>query len=69
MVNLSPGRYFIYGEVNKSFDYNETYPEERTGVNGQPSLVYRGTVYTDTATGTAHSPASLRYRVGRRESR
>jgi hypothetical protein len=43
-VDLAPGRYYVYGEVNKSFDYNERYPEEKSGVNGQPALVYRGLV-------------------------
>lgn len=43
-VTLPPGRYVFYGEVNKSFDYNESYPEEAAGVNGQPSLVYRADV-------------------------
>ncbi len=41
-VMLPPGKYIFYGEVNKSFDYNDSYPEEISGVNGQPSLVYRG---------------------------
>lgn len=39
---IPPGTYVFYGEVNKSFDYNEAFPEEASGVNGQPSLVYRG---------------------------
>lgn len=41
-------KYFIFAEVNKSFDYNEFYPKdaeknsaEYSGVNGQPSAVYR----------------------------
>ena len=41
-------KYFVYAEVNKSFDYNEFYPKEAekksaeySGVNGQPSAVYR----------------------------
>lgn len=41
-------KYFVYAEVNKSFDYNEFYPKdaeknfaEYSGVNGQPSAVYR----------------------------
>ena len=41
-VAIPPGKYVFYGEVNKSFDYNDSYPEGDTGVNGQPSLVYRG---------------------------
>lgn len=48
-IQLAEGeKYFVYAEVNKSFDYNEFYPEnaeknsaEYSGVNGQPSAVYR----------------------------
>jgi hypothetical protein len=32
--------YHVYLEVNHSYDYNETYPESITGVNGQPSALY-----------------------------
>jgi hypothetical protein len=32
--------YNVYLEINHSFDYNETWPEETTGVNGQPSIIY-----------------------------
>ncbi len=37
-----PGDYVVYAEVNSSFDYNESYPESRDNVDGQPALVYRG---------------------------
>ncbi len=48
-IQLEKGKkYFVYAEVNKSFDYNEFYPKdaeknssEYSGVNGQPSAVYR----------------------------
>ena len=48
-IQLAEGKkYFVYAEVNKSFDYNEFYPKdaeknssEYSGVNGQPSAVYR----------------------------
>jgi hypothetical protein len=43
-VAIPPGKYVFYGEVNKSFDYNDAFPEETSGVNGQPSLVYRGEI-------------------------
>ncbi len=47
-MRLEQGKkYFIFAEVNKSFDYNEFYPKkaeknsaEYSGVNGQPSAVY-----------------------------
>ena len=44
-------KYFVFAEVNKSFDYNEFYPKnaeknstEYSGVNGQPSAVYRAEI-------------------------
>jgi hypothetical protein len=41
-VELPPGTYNLFAEVNSSFDYNDAYPKAETGVNGQPSLVYAG---------------------------
>ena len=38
---VKPGRYVVFLEVNRSYDFNERYTKERTGVNGQPSLIYR----------------------------
>lgn len=38
-AGLRPGSYVIMLEVNRSFDYNDAYPES-LGVNGQPSVVY-----------------------------
>lgn len=32
--------YVIKAEFNKSFDYNDFYKKENSGVNGQPSVVY-----------------------------
>ena len=40
-LSVSPGRYVAFLEVNRSYDYNERYTKARTGVNGQPSLIYR----------------------------
>ncbi len=31
---------FIFAEFNNSFDYNEYYPQDTSGVNGQPAIVY-----------------------------
>lgn len=31
----------IMAEVNISYDYNDSYTKEKTGVNGQPSLIYQ----------------------------
>lgn len=51
-IQLKEGKkYFVFAEVNKSFDYNEFYPKdagknsaEYSGVNGQPSAVYRAEI-------------------------
>ncbi|WP_296091303.1 DUF2271 domain-containing protein [uncultured Treponema sp.] len=51
-IQLAEGeKYFVYAEVNKSFDNNEFYPKdadknsaEYSGVNGQPSAVYRAEI-------------------------
>lgn len=40
---LSEGRYAVYAEINRSFDYNESYPKAR-GVGGQPSIVYKAAI-------------------------
>jgi hypothetical protein len=42
------GEYRMYAEVNSSFDYNAAYPRERSGVNGQPSVLYRASLGPDT---------------------
>jgi hypothetical protein len=54
---LMPGEYVVKLEANTSFDYNAAYPEtdKRTGVNGQPSLVYGGKI----AVGKSGSRAEL----------
>ena len=33
--------YFIYAELNNSFDYNDNFTKQDSGVNGQPSVVYK----------------------------
>ena len=38
---LRPGTYYIFLEINRSYDWNGTYTKKNSGVNGQPSLVYR----------------------------
>jgi hypothetical protein len=56
-VRLSAGGvYIVKIEVNHSFDYNEFWPKnakksstQYSGVNGQPSVVYAGTLDTSTA--------------------
>ncbi|WP_156809968.1 hypothetical protein [Spirochaeta africana] len=54
MISFQPGTYSIYAEVNKSFDYNDAYPEERTGVNGQPSLIYKAVIEITNARRSQH---------------
>jgi hypothetical protein len=39
--NLIPGTcYKVFLEINSSFDYNDYYTKDNSGVNGQPSIVY-----------------------------
>ena len=40
-AGLPAGRYLVWLEVNRSYDYNAAYPKAGAGVNGQPSIVYR----------------------------
>jgi len=42
--DLPAGRYVVYLEVNRSYDYNAAYPKASAGVNGQPSIVYRAEI-------------------------
>lgn len=45
---LEPGKtYVIKAEFNQSFDYNETWTKENSGVNGQPSVIYTGLITPD----------------------
>ncbi|HTP57654.1 MAG TPA: hypothetical protein VMM82_01985, partial [Spirochaetia bacterium] len=44
--DLPAGTYVVKLEINASFDYNARYPRSSSGVNGQPSLVYAGTLET-----------------------
>jgi len=38
---LAPGEtYNVYFEINHSFDYNDFWTKDNSGVNGQPSLIY-----------------------------
>lgn len=38
---VQPGRYVIMLETNRSYDWNKTYTKKNSGVNGQPSIIYR----------------------------
>jgi hypothetical protein len=49
--NLEKGKYYIFSEVNNSFDYNSTYQEDLpktsqyyNSVNGQPSILYKAEI-------------------------
>ena len=37
---INGSEYNVYLEINHSFDYNEFWTEDNSGVNGQPSLIY-----------------------------
>ena len=37
---INGDEYNVYLEINHSFDYNEFWTEDNSGVNGQPSLIY-----------------------------
>jgi len=37
---LNGREYSVYLEINHSFDYNDQWTENNSGVNGQPSLIY-----------------------------
>jgi hypothetical protein len=39
--HLAAGTYVVCLEVNRSYDWNATYTKANSGVNGQPSLLYR----------------------------
>jgi hypothetical protein len=43
-ARLPAGEYAIMLETNRSYDYNSTYTEASSGVNGQPSIVYRALI-------------------------
>lgn len=44
-LNLVKGKtYIIKVEVNQSFDYNDYFTKDNSGVNGQPSVIYSGKV-------------------------
>jgi hypothetical protein len=38
--SLRPGTYIAKLEVNRSYDYNDRYTRDSSGVDGQPSLIY-----------------------------
>ncbi|MBU0926575.1 MAG: hypothetical protein KKA67_02395 [Spirochaetes bacterium] len=40
-AGLVPGTYVIKLETNRSYDWNAAYTKDNSGVNGQPSIVYR----------------------------
>ena len=39
--SLKPGTYVVTLEINRSYDYNDRYTRENSGVVGQPSLIYK----------------------------
>lgn len=55
-IAMGPGTYLVRGEVNSSFDYNETYPKRKGDVNGQPSLIYSGSFHIGEQAGEISVP-------------
>ena len=43
-AGMPSGPCVVMLETNRSYDWNEAYPEAAAGVNGQPSLVYRAAI-------------------------
>lgn len=41
LPELIEGEYVIKLETNRSYDYNESYTKENSGVTGQPSVIYQ----------------------------
>ena len=41
LADIPKGTYIVKLEVNRSYDYNEAYTSENSGVTGQPSLIYK----------------------------
>ncbi|WP_320128930.1 DUF2271 domain-containing protein [uncultured Sphaerochaeta sp.] len=41
---LPNGTYVVKLETNRSYDWNEAYPESKVGVVGQPSVVYKAVI-------------------------
>jgi hypothetical protein len=66
-VQLPTGEvYIVKVEVNHSFDYNESWPKKAkkgsaqySGVNGQPSVVYAGTLDTKTTATPEHGAVKI----------
>jgi hypothetical protein len=50
---LKPGKYIVLLEVNRSYDYNDQYTKANSGVNGQPSLIYRAEIIVGDASATS----------------
>lgn len=56
-VSLKAGHYFVFLEVNRSYDYDERFTRAHSGVNGQPSLVYRAEIVVGKETSTGRFTA------------
>jgi len=44
VTGLAPGEYRVMMEINRSYDWNETYTRDNSGINGQPSLIWQAPV-------------------------
>jgi hypothetical protein len=52
-ASLQRGNYVVKLEVNRSYDYNERYTRDNSGVTGQPSLIYACELETGGAASSA----------------
>lgn len=52
-IDLNPGHYVAFLEVNRSYDYNKRFTRQNSGVNGQPSIIYRAEIEVGTSKSTA----------------
>ncbi|MEW6548596.1 MAG: hypothetical protein AB1407_03965 [Spirochaetota bacterium] len=52
-ARLKPGTYVVMLETNRSYDYNSTYTKGASGVNGQPSIVYKALIQVGKGAATA----------------
>ncbi|MBI9103030.1 MAG: hypothetical protein JEY99_11485 [Spirochaetales bacterium] len=43
-INIHPGTYQVFMEINQSSDYNDTYTEENSDWAGQPSVIYHAEI-------------------------
>lgn len=53
-ARLPAGTYVVKLEANRSYDWNAAYTKKNSGVNGQPSVIYRAEIALGCGPGEAH---------------